>query len=276
LPTGSDDATANRHTRVLRALGEWITTGMREGAVKSIDEVATEYGVSRAIAREVCQVLQAKGLVTIRQRIGIRVRPQHEWMLYDPQVIMWRLDVDYESQIRSLTELRAAVEPLGVELAAQRATSQQRGQLRGLAEQLRILGTRREGLERADFAAFLDVDQRYHRLVIASSGNEMFQGLGVPFDQVLHARMHRTGKFPAWPQPLALHLHVAVAEAINQRHAAAARICMTAILAEVGGKLSGDLISKVKRACAEIGLDTDDNAKVLNDALLVPGGSGEG
>ncbi len=58
-------------------------------------------------------------LVVSRRRVGVTVRPAEEWNVYDPRVIRWRLaGSDRPRQLRSLTVLRSAVEPVAAGLAA--------------------------------------------------------------------------------------------------------------------------------------------------------------
>src|SRR5688572_27093620 len=95
----------------------------RPGKVISLEMVMREVGVSRAMAREVLQVLHQKRLVGLQPRIGARVRPVEQWDVFDPKVIEWRLQVAPRFQMRSLTEVREAIEPKAALLAAQRASA---------------------------------------------------------------------------------------------------------------------------------------------------------
>src|SRR5690606_33442979 len=68
--------------------------------------------------------------VESRRRVGVTVLPSREWNVYDPQVIRWRLaGADRPRQLRSLTVLRSAVEPVAAGLAARHATAEQCAEL---------------------------------------------------------------------------------------------------------------------------------------------------
>ena len=111
------------HTHVLDALGLEIAAGdCPPGRVLRTDELAQRFDVSRTVVREVIRVLESMHLVESRRRVGVTVRPAEAWNVYDPQVIRWRLASSGRiAQLRSLTELRTAIEPEAARLAAVRA-----------------------------------------------------------------------------------------------------------------------------------------------------------
>src|SRR5689334_20877653 len=95
-------------------LGDAIVSGRpryRAGEVLTLDAVGRELKISRSMARDVLAALHAKRLVGVKPRVGATVRPVEEWDLYDPDVIAWRLRSAPRFQMRSLTELRRAIEP---------------------------------------------------------------------------------------------------------------------------------------------------------------------
>ncbi len=107
------------HGRVLDTLGPEITAGeYPPGSVLRTDELAQRFDVSRSVMREVVRVLESMHLVESRRRVGVTVLPSREWNVYDPQVIRWRLaGTDRPRQLRSLTVLRSAIEPVAAGLA---------------------------------------------------------------------------------------------------------------------------------------------------------------
>lgn len=112
------------HSHVLDTLGLAITAGEHPpGSVLRTDEIADRFDASRTVVREVVRVLESMQLVESRRRVGVTVRPAEEWNVYDPRVIRWRLaGADRPRQLRSLTVLRSAIEPVAAGLAAARAT----------------------------------------------------------------------------------------------------------------------------------------------------------
>ncbi|KIF70580.1 GntR family transcriptional regulator [Streptomyces sp. AcH 505] len=205
------------HTRVLDALGLAITAGeYPQGSVVRTDEVAQRFDVSRTVVREVVRVLESMQLVASRRRVGVTVRPTEEWNVYDPRVIRWRLaGSDRPRQLRSLTVLRSAVEPVAAGLAAVNATPEQCAELTEQA--LGMVATSRGGR----LQEYLVHDIAFHRVVLNASGNEMFARLGDVVAEVLAGRTHHQVMFDD-PDPAAVTLHVRLAEAVREGEAARA------------------------------------------------------
>src|SRR6185312_795657 len=131
------------------------------------------------------------------------------WNKFDPSVIRWRLAADGKGvQLRSLTELRSAVEPAAAELAAQHSPEEMSAELMAIAARMRAVG--RAG----DLQHFLELDIQYHALVLAASGNEMFAQMHSMIAEVLRGRTDY-GLMPTHPHEEALQLHVDVADAIQ-------------------------------------------------------------
>jgi DNA-binding FadR family transcriptional regulator len=205
------------HGRVLDSLGPAITAGeYPPGSVLRTDELAKDFEVSRSVMREAVRVLESMHLVESRRRVGVTVRPKVEWNVYDPQVIRWRLaGADRPQQLRSLTVLRSAVEPIAAGLAAKFATAEQCAELTECAIGM-VANSRGHKLE-----AYLVHDVAFHRVILAASGNEMFARLGDVVTEVLAGRTHHEVMFED-PDPAAVTLHVQVAEAVREGDAARA------------------------------------------------------
>ncbi|MET9650292.1 MULTISPECIES: FCD domain-containing protein [unclassified Streptomyces] len=202
------------HPHVLAALGLAITAGeYPPGSVLRSDELAQRFDVSRTVVREVVRVLESMHLVESRRRVGVIVLPTERWNVYDPQVIRWRLaGADRPRQLRSLTVLRSAVEPVAAGLAALHATPEQ---CRELTEQaLGMVATSRG----RQLEAYLVHDVAFHRVVLNASGNEMFARLGDVVAEVLTGRTRHQVMFED-PDPAAVTLHVQVAEAVREKDA---------------------------------------------------------
>ena len=198
------------HGRVLDSLGPAITAGeYPPGSVLRTDELAQRFDVSRSVMREAVRVLESMHLVESRRRVGVTVRPKAEWNVYDPQVIRWRLaGADRPQQLRSLTVLRSAIEPVAAGLAAKHATAEQCAELTecALGMVANSKGHRLEG--------YLFHDIAFHRVILNASGNEMFARLGDVVAEVLTGRTRHEVMFED-PDPAAVTLHVRLAEAIR-------------------------------------------------------------
>lgn len=220
------------HARVLESLGPAITAGdYPPGTVLRTDELEERFDVSRTVIREAVRVLESMQLVASRRRVGVTVRPTEEWNVYDPRVIGWRLaGRDRPRQLRSLTVLRSAVEPVAAGLAARHATPAHCAELTEHAMGM-VATSRGQQLD-----AYLVHDVAFHRIVLTASGNEMFARLGDVVAAVLTGRTHHQVMFTD-PDPAAVTLHVQVAEAVRTGDAARAesltREIATGALAEL-------------------------------------------
>ncbi|REK84887.1 FadR family transcriptional regulator [Streptomyces inhibens] len=198
------------HARVLESLGPAITAGdYPPGTILRTDELEQRFDVSRTVIREAIRVLESMQLVASRRRVGVTVRPTEEWNVYDPRVISWRLaGRDRPRQLRSLTVLRSAVEPVAAGLAARHATPEQCAALTEHAMGM-VATSRGQQLD-----AYLVHDMAFHRVVLTASGNEMFARLGDVVAAVLTGRTQHHVMFTD-PDPAAVTLHVQVAEAVR-------------------------------------------------------------
>ncbi|MCF3121371.1 FadR family transcriptional regulator [Streptomyces arenae] len=205
------------HSRVLESLGPAITSGeYPPGSVLRTDELAQRFEVSRSVMREAVRVLESMHLVASRRRVGVTVLPTEEWNVYDPQVIRWRLaGADRPRQLRSLTVLRSAIEPVAAGLAARHATAEQCAELTECALGM-VAHSRGHQLE-----GYLKHDVAFHRVILNASGNEMFARLGDVVAEVLTGRTAHQVMFED-PDPPAVTLHVKVAEAVREGDAARA------------------------------------------------------
>lgn len=221
------------HRRLLDDLGSSIVAGrLARGEVVLAGELAQRYDVSLSVVREVIRALQANGLVESVKRLGVRVLSADRWNVYSADVIRWRLDgPDRAVQLRSLTELRTAVEPLAADLAARHAPASVREELMTIAARMRELG--RAG----DLEGFLDLDIAFHALVLRGSGNEMLAALDGAVAAVLRARTEH-GLMPAHPHEEALQWHVDVADGVQAGRPARAAAAMRAILGRTTDEVS--------------------------------------
>lgn len=215
------------HDRILDEWGSEIASGVRPpGSTIVADQAAMDLGVSRTVVREAVRVLESLGMVEARQRVGITVLPDDRWSPYDARVLRWRLDgPDRIAHLRSLGELRAAVEPIAARLAASRATPEHCAAL--TAAVMGMSATSRA----ANAESYLHHDIDFHTTLLRASGNPMLASLGTIVVAVLEGR---TGHalMPAVANPAAVRLHADVASAVQSGDGAAAEKAMRAILEE--------------------------------------------
>lgn len=215
------------HADVLERLGPDLLWGELSATRDlRLELIEARYGVSRSAAREVIRVLEAMRVVSSRRRVGITVRPRGEWNVLDPRLIRWRLaGPERPAQLRSLSQLRAGVEPTAAALAAGHASPEQCGALTAAVIGMSVTG------QSGDLEAYLAHDIAFHRTLLEASGNELFAGLTDVVEAVLAGRTHHH-LMPSRPEPTAIRLHGDVAEAVSARDAVRAEAAMREILAE--------------------------------------------
>ncbi|MFI7078398.1 FadR/GntR family transcriptional regulator [Micromonospora sp. NPDC049903] len=216
------------HDAVLDALGLEITSGRHvAGQALTLEQLQQRFGVSRTVMREAMRILESLHLVASRRRVGLVVQPMHRWRVLDPRVIRWRLDgPGRAAQLRTLTDLRVAVEPLAAAGAARHATAEERQRLRALAARMRQLG------EAGELDAFLAADVEFHALLLQACLNEMFTALTGVIAEVLAGRTEH-GLMPKCPRPVALDLHEQVANTVAAEDARGAETAMRELVEEV-------------------------------------------
>ncbi|WP_433717509.1 FadR/GntR family transcriptional regulator [Actinoplanes sp. CA-051413] len=289
----AEEKTRGSGRAAVRILGDLIAAGdqLRPGDVVSLDYVMEQSGGSRALAREVLQVLQIKGLVTLQPRVGAKVQPVEQWNPFDPDVIEWRHQVAPRVQMDLLTQLREAVEPQAARLAAQHPSADVCRDLISLSRRLKRLGLARDefrdqgeagGRHRERYRA---TDEDFHVVLLKGSGNDMFVALSAPVTKALNYRIERAasgpaGKvrpagpvsnFPEVPEEESLWLHLGLAHCVAQGLPEAAETFSRAILEEVrGGARSRVRRYAIREALDEMDLDMlheedrDDFAAVIS------------
>jgi DNA-binding FadR family transcriptional regulator len=219
------------HDALVSRIGADIVQGRLPAGARLVTSELSE-GSSRGAGREAVRVLESLGLVSVRRKAGVVVRPASEWNVFAPEIIEWRLSGPARgSQLRELSELRGAIEPLAARAAAALATAAQREEL--VAAVLEMARTERA----ADEAEYLAADVRFHRTILGASGNTMFAALGDVVEAVLTGRT-RHELMPHDANPYAVRWHQDVAFAIAAGHADDAARAMRLIVREAGDAMA--------------------------------------
>ncbi|SDQ85111.1 DNA-binding transcriptional regulator, FadR family [Curtobacterium sp. UNCCL20] len=208
------------HGHVLDVLGQRIVDGAIDpGSVLRPELVADEFGVSRSVVREALRVLQSLGLVEPRQRIGTQVLGIGSWELLAPTVIRWRgASPSYFVQQRELLELRLGVEPVAASLTARAGADGGSGAAEVLAAAEDML----DACARDDSRAYLEADVRFHRALLAGSGNAVFAHFAGTVEALLRTRTSESrDTITRWTHDAAAR-HLAVGRAVVAGDAAAA------------------------------------------------------
>jgi len=120
-------------------------------------------GVSRPTVREALRVVQAIGLVELRPGRGAFVARTSE--LDQASIASWF--ADNTPKLGELMEVRQAVEPLAVRLAARRRTARDVKRLRALHEQFQVAVS---ALNASELAL---LDEEFHKAIVEAARNAL-------------------------------------------------------------------------------------------------------
>lgn len=235
-PKGSPRFSGGLFGDVVQTLGRRIAAEeLPAGSRLRIEDLSAEFGVSRTIVREGLRSLESKRLVGARPRIGTLVLPIDHWNLIDPDVIGWRMGGPHaDALLTELLDLRRAVEPLAAGNFAHHPDEDGIRALQEATEQMR------RAVDAGDLRKFNAADNRFHRLVVAHSGNRIF---GQLVDAVVAALQVRQQMLlmPEKLEDTVVRSHAAVVECIVRRDPdeaeRAARTIVEVATSEIEGKL---------------------------------------
>jgi DNA-binding FadR family transcriptional regulator len=172
------------HARIVDELGRLIVEGvLGDGQPLVPEDLGRRFSASRTVVREALRVLEAKGMVSARPRVGTWTLPPESWDAIDPDVIAWRVNgPDGRRHLRELLELRLTIEPQAARMAARHRRPDE---LSAMAAAYELMA---EAVDRRDPAAFREADSRFHAALIRASGNALIAQLQVPVVAALTAR----------------------------------------------------------------------------------------
>lgn len=164
-------------------------------------ELSEQVGASRAAVRNALVQLTTEGLVERIQNRGARVRA-----------------VSLQEAVE-ITEVRMAVEGLCAARAAERATDEDRAELRGIGEQMRT------AVSDGDVWGYSELNERLHALVLRISGQQTAHEVLSRLRGQNVRHQYRLAMHPGRPN-VSLPQHLAIVEAICDADAAAAEQAM--------------------------------------------------
>ena len=159
---------------IVHELGKAILRGDFSSNDKLPTEVqlAEQFSVSRTATREAIKMLSAKGLISSKPRLGIKINDSKLWNLFDSDILDWVLDGKPDLfMLRSFLELRLAIESQAAFLAAKYAQEQD---LKPIASALLRLKNAAEG---ADDSHEDDFD--FHLSILSANKNPFFLQLKI-------------------------------------------------------------------------------------------------
>ena len=203
--------------QVLDLLGKDICSGrVQPGQLLPPEaELCARFGFSRIVIREAVKSLAAKGLLEVTRRVGTLVLAPTRWNLFDPDIIHWRAESSVFDPImsRDLMEMRRLIEPAAVPLAAQRASDEERRNLRAA-----YMAMARAVAGKGDY---VKADLEFHTIILSACGNQFVRQMQDAMAALLRVNFDVITKKPGGPAH-SLPLHEAVCIATEQGDAEAA------------------------------------------------------
>ncbi len=137
-----------------------------ESSLPTESALCEVFGVSRTVIREALKLLEAKGLVRVRQGHGTTVCPSEQWDLLDPLVLDAAMRYAEKFEILDdVIDVRVALECQMTRRAAEMMTE---AQFRELQDGLTAL---EKLLDQPD--EYQEAEGQYHDLILRGSGNRL-------------------------------------------------------------------------------------------------------
>lgn len=222
------------HHRLQRVLLADIAAGSPAAGKRLPREqdLAQQFGVSKALVREAVRGLEERGVVRVRQGHGTVVRAPGDWNLLDEDVLAAMLQTRARTEIlREFLEARRLIEVEAAGLAAERATAEDLGELTNAIVQMAAAAQRaHRGPAAQDL--FHDADVEFHCGIVHAAGNRILARVVEPMQSALRDAQRPLVR-PQERLTGSLGEHKAILTAIARHDAVAARAAMSGHLESV-------------------------------------------
>src|SRR5258706_7612681 len=140
------------YERVVEKVLELISSGAWKPGYRLPPEreLSEAFGVSRTVVREAIKALEARGVLESATGSGVSVRRADFNMVSRSLQTYMQLSNQADFEIR-LNEVRRVIEVEIVALAAERATPEQRAELRRICQQMQTRGSTAQKMAELDF-----------------------------------------------------------------------------------------------------------------------------
>jgi DNA-binding FadR family transcriptional regulator len=173
-PAGQPESTSLKAKVQLRTLPIQVagvliqriaTNSFSDGLVPSELQILTEFGVSRAVAREALKILSSLDMVEIAQGRRVTVRPIAEWDYLSPLLIEWLPQEQVRQLLLELHDSRVILEPAIAAEAARSLSGEDLARLRDLLV----------GMSRAhdDPDRYIQLDLEFHMEICRATRNRI-------------------------------------------------------------------------------------------------------
>jgi len=193
----------NLHSQLTHQLALRILRGEYApgGRLPSESVLLKEFGISRTVLREALKMLQAKGLITLKQRTGGAVQEVASWNLLDKELLQWQTEVQpLEPFLVELWEVVLMTAPTAAGLAAHRGSSEEFKEMKAALRVMKKAGGFSEEGMKACLLLYRTVMLSSHNRLLASMESAVMHALRIGLqvsalqseDQKFDLRSHRS------------------------------------------------------------------------------------
>ncbi|ACE85286.1 FadR/GntR family transcriptional regulator [Cellvibrio japonicus] len=219
------DRNFNLSQRMVQELGRTIICGeFTDNGLPTEAELCEKFGVSRSAVREAVKMLSAKGLVSSKPRQGIRVLPEDQWNIFDPDLLRWMLESKPTlSVLKEFLQVRIAIEPEAAALAARYADPGKVDQIEKALERMRKAPD--------NSPEDLEADIAFHVSILYASNNRFYIRLRDFISTALRVSISHTSPIKGNHEGI-VEDHAKVLNAIKNRNAERAKHSMLLLIDE--------------------------------------------
>jgi DNA-binding FadR family transcriptional regulator len=228
---------ARKHRDVMRILTADIVSGVRPAGDMLPREVdlASEFDVSRGVARETIRAMEERGLISVKHGKGATINEPADWDVFDPDVLAATLDSERGSEVLGeYLECRRILEVEAAGMAAERAAKRDVANLVAAMERMEETAARPPS--QAAEERFHEADIAFHQALIAATGNRALGGLVERIHSALLLARFPLAR-PDYREEIALPEHRRILEAVAAGDGPGARQAMTDHLDTIAGYL---------------------------------------
>ena len=219
------DRNFNLSQRMVQELGRTIICGeFLDDSLPTEAELCEKFGVSRSAVREAVKMLSAKGLISSKPRQGIRILPEDQWNIFDPDLLRWVLESKPSLHVlKEFLQVRIAIEPEAAALAARYADQTALDNIEKALEGMR----KAEGNSKED----LEADIAFHVSILYASNNRFYIRLRDFISTALRVSISHTNPIKGNHEGV-VEDHSKVFNAIKNRNPERAKHSMLALIDE--------------------------------------------
>lgn len=222
------EGSKNLSQRMTSELGRAIICGEypRDQSLPTEADLCDKFGVSRTAVREAIKMLTAKGIIRSKPKQGIRIQPEEDWNILDPEMLSWSLEANPSLEVlKEFTQMRIAIEPEACALAARNANPERIL----IIEQ--ALGRMEEAVNAGDAAAELQADIDFHIAILYATENRFYIRMRDFISTALNVSIQHTSPIKADPKAI-IDEHARIFNAIKSGNVERAKNSMFLIIDE--------------------------------------------